>query len=96
VEKIQLAALITALHRAEQRQLPVVLVGVGLPQVRGQTGSAKSYAERLLEFPEIGPLSRQDASDALTKPATREGMAFESTALTEVLDVTRVHRTAVR
>ena len=56
VEEDQLAALITALHRAAQRRLPVVLVGAGLPQLRGRMGRAKSYAERLFDFPEIGPL----------------------------------------
>jgi hypothetical protein len=35
VEEEELAALITALHRAAQRRLPVVLVGAGLPQLRG-------------------------------------------------------------
>ena len=51
-----LAALIVALHRAVQRQLPVSLVGAGLPQLRARMGRAKSYAERLFDFPEVGPL----------------------------------------
>jgi hypothetical protein len=51
VEEEELAALITALHRTAQRRLPVVLVGAGLPQLRGQMGRAKSYAERLFDFP---------------------------------------------
>jgi hypothetical protein len=59
VEEAQLAALITAMHRTEQRQLPVVLVGAGLPQLRGRLGNAKSYAERLFDFPTIGPLAPQ-------------------------------------
>ena len=62
VEEPQLAALIIALHRATQRGLPVVLVGAGLPQLRGQMGRAKSYAERLFDFPEIGP-SRARSDD---------------------------------
>ena len=57
VEESQLAALITAMHRSGQRQLPVVLVGAGLPQLRGRMGNAKSYVERLFDFPEIGPLA---------------------------------------
>ena len=62
----QLAALITALHRTAQRKLPVLLAGAGLPQLRGRMGKAKSYAERLFTFPEIGPL---DGQAALVKPA---------------------------
>ena len=62
VEEDQLAALITALHRAAQRSLPVVLVGAGLPQLRGRMGRAKSYAERLFDFPMVGPLSEDAAA----------------------------------
>jgi len=68
VEEEQLAALIVALHRTAQRRLPIVLVGAGLPQLRGQMGSAKSYAERLFDFPEIGPLNPAHARDALVLP----------------------------
>jgi len=89
VEEEQLAALITALHRAAQRQLPIVLVGAGLPQLRGHMGRAKSYAERLFDFPEIGPLNEEAARQALAKPAEAEGAAFEPDALDAVLDKTR-------
>jgi hypothetical protein len=89
VEEEQLAALITALHRAAQRQLPIVLVGAGLPQLRGHMGRAKSYAERLFDFPEIGPLNEEAARQALAKPAEAEGASFEPDALDAVLDKTR-------
>src|SRR5574343_1059828 len=72
VPEAQLAALITATHRTEQRQLPVVLVGAGLPQLRGQMGDAKSYAERLFDFPFISPLSTESATQALVKPLADE------------------------
>ncbi|MCR9093072.1 MAG: ATP-binding protein [bacterium] len=89
VEEEQLAALITALHRAAQRRLPIVLVGAGLPQLRGRMGRAKSYAERLFDFPEIGPLDEEAASAALSRPAEAEGAAFEPEALDAVLGKTR-------
>jgi hypothetical protein len=81
VEEEQLAALITALHRGAQRRLPIVLVGAGLPQLRGQMGRAKSYAERLFDFPEIGPLDEIAARDALVKPAREQGVEFAEDAL---------------
>jgi len=81
VEEEQLAALITALHRTAQRRLPVVLVGAGLPQLRGQMGRAKSYAERLFDFPEIGPLSEAAARLAIAKPAHDHGVDLEPAAL---------------
>jgi Cdc6-like AAA superfamily ATPase len=55
VKEEELAALITALHRVSQLGLPVMLVGAGLPQLRGRAGSAKSYAERIFDYPSIGP-----------------------------------------
>ena len=74
VAEPQMAALISALHRCSQRQLPVTVVGAGLPQLRGRMGEAKSYAERLFSFPEIGPLEKPDAKEAIVKPAENEGV----------------------
>lgn len=81
VEEEQLAALITALHRAAQRRLPVMLVGAGLPQLRGRMGSAKSYAERLFDFPEVGALSPPVAKLAISKPLTELGVGITEDAL---------------
>ncbi len=89
VEEEQLASLITALHRTAQRSLPVVLVGAGLPQLPGKMGRAKSYAERLFDFPQIGPLSTNAATLAITKPAEKEGVVFEPGALDRILRETR-------
>ena len=89
VEEGQLAALITALHRCAQQQLPITLVGAGLPQLVGRTGRAKSYAERLFDFPEIGPLDDAAARLALTAPAKKESVAFTSEALGQILRQTK-------
>jgi AAA ATPase domain len=89
VEEEQLAALITVLHRAAQRKLPVVMIGAGLPQLRGQMGRAKSYAERLFDFPEIGPLDAVAAQDALAKPALAQQVVYEEAALQSILRQTR-------
>ena len=89
VEEDQLAALITALHRAAQRRLPVVLLGAGLPKLRGQMGRAKSYAERLFDFPEIGPLAAADASVAIAKPLHDQGVDITDDALQGIVRRTR-------
>jgi hypothetical protein len=89
VAEKELAALITSLHRAAQRRLPVVLVGAGLPQLRGRMGDAKSYAERLFEFPEVGPLSRSAATMAIQKPLNDQGIQIEREALDSILEKTR-------
>jgi hypothetical protein len=81
----QFAALIAALHRCVQRQLPVTVVGAGLPQLRALAGDAKSYAERLFDFPTIGPLSPEEAKRALRKPAADAGVDYTDGAVAEIL-----------
>ena len=91
VREDELAALITALHRTAQRRLPVTMVGAGLPQVRGRMGKAKSYAERLFDFSEIGSLSTEDAKLAIAKPAQDEGVEIEAPALDAIVAQTRCY-----
>lgn len=81
VPEAQLGYLVTALHKAAQMMLPVTLIGAGLPQLTGQMGKAKSYAERLFDFPFIGALPPEKAREALSKPAACEGVEFEPDAL---------------
>lgn len=88
LSETELSALITAVHRISQKQLPLLLVGAGLPQLVGLTGKAKSYAERLFDFPKIGALAKPDAENALQEPAQREGVRFADDALAEIIRVT--------
>jgi hypothetical protein len=89
VEEEELAALITGLHRTAQRRLPVALVGAGLPQLPGRMGRAKSYAERLFDFPQIGPLVPVAAKFALSKPAADHGVVFNEDALERIVTETQ-------
>lgn len=88
VAEDELAALITALHRVSQRSLPVMLVGAGLPHLKGRMGKAKSYAERLFDFPQIGPLAPDDARQALQIPIEKEGAEIEDAALDRIIELT--------
>lgn len=83
-----LAALIMAMHRVNQKQLPLVLFGAGLPQVRGQMGEAKSYVERLFDFPAVDALNADDARRAVAEPAHSQGVDFTEEALDEIVRVT--------
>lgn len=85
----ELSALIMAMHKMQQRQLPLVLIGAGLPILPGLAGESKSYAERLFNFPDIGPLSETDATKALQDPVRAEGVEFESAALQEIYRLTK-------
>jgi hypothetical protein len=88
VAEDQLAALITALHRCAQQQLPVGLIGAGLPQLRGRMGNAKSYTERLFDFPEVGPLSDDDARLAIVEPIRSEGAMITDDAVDMIIQRT--------
>jgi hypothetical protein len=85
----ELSALIMAMHQISQRQLPVVLVGAGLPQLIALAGRSKSYAERLFQFPEVGALRPSDAAVALQEPVQDQGVQFSPDALQEIIRQTR-------
>lgn len=84
----ELGALIMAMHQIQQEQLPMVLLGAGLPILPGLVGESKSYAERLFSFPDIGALSETDTARALQDPAQTAGATFEQDALREIYRLT--------
>lgn len=83
-----LRGLIVAMHRVAQRGWPVILFGAGLPQVAALAGEAKSYAERLFDYPEVGPLKPEAARSALLDPITEEGESISPEALAKILLIT--------
>src|ERR1044072_3139648 len=85
----ELAAVISAIHRTVQLGLPVILVGAGLPQLPGLAGNAKSYAERLFDFPEIGSLNDDDGRAVLATPAEAQEVEFTKDALDRLLSFTK-------
>lgn len=89
LENNQFAALISALHRCAQGSLPLTVVGAGLPQLRGLAGNAKSYAERLFDYPMIGALSASEAELAIVKPAKDEEVDFTPEAVSEIISATQ-------
>ncbi|QII08425.1 ATP-binding protein [Rhodococcoides fascians A25f] len=88
LSKGELEALIGAVHRTVQRELPITFAGAGLPQLPGLAGDAKSYAERLFRFPSIGELPGPEAIAALTEPAKLEGVEYDVGAIDKILHYT--------
>lgn len=88
VNEDELSSLIMAVHRTSQRQLPVVLIAAGLPQLVGNMGRSKSYAERLFDFPEVGALKVADATTAITEPIAKEGERIAKAAVREMINRT--------
>jgi hypothetical protein len=84
----EMSALIMAVHRISQRQLPIVLIGAGLPQLVGLAGRSKSYAERLFRYPVVGPLPEVEAIKALQSPVVSQGVSFTEDALRELIRIT--------
>ncbi len=88
LSEAELSALIVAIHRVSQKQLPILFFGAGLPQIAALSGNAKSYAERLFAFPTIGPLDREAAIAAIKQPIEAEGERIAKNALNLIIDRT--------
>ena len=89
LSEADLSALIVSIHRTSQEGLPVLMVGAGLPQVARLAGEAKSYAERLFLYPEVGALDPVSAVKAVEKPIVDEGAAITAAALDAIVDRTQ-------
>lgn len=84
-----LSALIVAIHRVNQKNLPVIFFGAGLPQIAALSGDAKSYAERLFNYPPVGPLEKDSAIAAIKQPILEEGESIDEAALEKIAEVTK-------
>ncbi len=78
-----------AMHKMQQKRLPLILIGAGLPILPALAGDSKSYAERLFQFPNIGPLSEVDANKALQDPVNEVDIEFTVEALKEIYELTK-------
>ena len=85
----ELAAVAVACHEIAQRNLPLLFIGAGLPQVAALAGRAKSYAERLFDYPQVGPLDSDAARAAIAIPAQKEGVSFDPGAVDAILQATQ-------
>lgn len=85
----EFSALIMAVHKVTQMNLPLIVVGAGLPQILGLAGQSKSYAERLFDYPKVGALDSADAKQALVLPAKEMGVEYDDDAVTRIIAVTK-------
>lgn len=85
----EISALIMAMHKMQQKRLPLILIGAGLPILPALAGDSKSYAERLFQFPNIGPLTAADANKALQDPVKDVNVEFTQEALMEIYKLTK-------
>jgi hypothetical protein len=85
----ELGALIVAIHRVNQKALPVLMFGAGLPAIAALSGDAKSYAERLFIFPQVDALRKEDAVNAIRQPIEEEGESIDAEVLDRIVALTR-------
>lgn len=85
----ELGALIVAVHRINQKALPVIFFGAGLPAIAALSGDAKSYAERLFIFPKVDALGEADASNAIRQPIEEEGETISAELLQKIVSLTK-------
>jgi hypothetical protein len=85
----ELGALIVAMHRVNQKALPVLLFGAGLPAIAALSGDAKSYAERLFIFPKVDALPKEDATNAIRQPIEDEDESINDDLLGKIVELTR-------
>ncbi len=84
-------ALIAAIHRVNQKALPLVIFAAGLPKIAKIAGDIKSYAERLFQFVSIGSLENAAGKLALEEPARRWKVSYSEDALAMILDITECY-----
>ncbi len=84
----ELSSIIVAVHRANQRNLPIITVAAGLPQIAKLTGDAKSYSERLFSYPAVGRLDRNASADAIRIPLELEGVGITDDAIDAIVEAT--------
>lgn len=85
LEPVAMGALCMAFHKLAQKQLPVTMVGAGLPPLPAQLRAAKPYAERLFEYFPLGRLNEGAARSALVTPATRQGAEYQPAGVELIL-----------
>lgn len=88
LSKAELSALIVAIHRMNQKKLPILFFGAGLPQIAALSGEAKSYAERLFLFSKIGALDAAASAEAIRRPIRDEGESITDEAVDAIVRIT--------
>ena len=83
------AAVAPVLRRREQEAFVTRVRAGTRPQLTGRMGRAKSYAERLFDFPQVGPLNAAAARLAIVKPAREQGVDIADAAVAAIVSKTQ-------
>ena len=89
MKSVELGALISALHRANQLGYPIMIIGAGLPKVYKMLSEEKSYSERLFIYKEINSLTYEQAKEAIANPAKKLNVSYTDAAIDEIIQTTK-------
>ena len=87
VPPLQLSALVGAAHRVNQEIAPRRHRRRRAAAGRAGASEARSYAERLFSIRPVGALPPEDTRAAFEEPAADLGVAFERTALDQLVEI---------
>jgi hypothetical protein len=77
-----------AIAYAQRNKCRYVIVLAGLPNMKTYLEEAKTYVERMFEFPEIGNLPEPEAREAIEQPLFAVGIKFEEDVIRKILEET--------
>lgn len=84
----ELDALTVALHRCNQLNYPIMVLGAGLPKIHSILGKEKTYTERLFNYRKIDSLSREASIEAIVNPAKKCNVTYTDSAIQKIIDIT--------
>ncbi|HET9259162.1 MAG TPA: ATP-binding protein [Acidimicrobiia bacterium] len=86
VDSHDLRRILAGVHRCNQDGLPLFIALAGLPNLVGVVASASTYAERMFRVTDLGPLTPEQVSQAITVPAEELGVIWSPDATEAIVD----------
>ncbi|MBT8249497.1 MAG: ATP-binding protein [Acidimicrobiia bacterium] len=87
LDRSDLRRLLAGVHRCGQDGLPMFTLIAGLPNLIGEVAKAATYAERMFQVWELGPLSPDEVMQAVVDPAAELGVSWAVAAAERIVDL---------
>jgi hypothetical protein len=81
-----LRRILAGVHRCNQDGLPLFCALAGLPNLVGVVASASTYAERMFRVTDLGPLTPEQVTQAVVRPAEELGVSWSRQATEAIVD----------
>ncbi len=87
LDRSDLRRLLAGVHRCGQDGLPLFTLIAGLPNLVGEVAKAATYAERMFQVWELGPLAPDEVMQAVVDPAAELGVSWDVAAAERIVDL---------